>query len=136
MTSATAIALTAFIAWALALLVWMEVLRARLVASGRVPANGFNPDNAGLSPFMQRLARAHANCVEGLPIFGGLMLVALATGRAGLTDPLAYVLLAARVLQSSIHLASTSAAAVTMRFAAFAVQMAIGVVWAYELLVA
>jgi hypothetical protein len=46
------------------------------------------------------------------------------------------VLLAARVLQSSIHLASTSAAAVTMRFAAFAVQMAIGVVWAYELLVA
>ena len=136
MTSATAIALTAFIAWALALLVWMEVLRALLVAGGRVPANGFSPDNAGLSPSMQRLARAHANCVEGLPIFGGLMLVALVTGRAGLTDPLAYVLLAARVLQSSIHLASTSVAAVMLRFAAFAVQMAIGVVWAYKLLVA
>jgi uncharacterized MAPEG superfamily protein len=136
MTSATAIALTAFIAWALALLVWMEALRALLVAGGRVPANGFSPDSAGLSPFMQRLARAHANCIEGLPIFGGLMLVALATGRSGLTDPLAYVLLAARVLQSSIHLASTSAAAVTLRFAAFSVQMAIGVVWAYRLLMA
>jgi uncharacterized MAPEG superfamily protein len=135
MTSATATTLTAFIAWALALLVWMEVLRARLVASGQVAATGFSTDNAGLSPFMQRLARAHANCVEGLPIFGGLMLVALATGRAGLTDPLAYVLLGARVLQSSIHLVSTSAAAVTLRFAAFSLQMAIGVVWAYKLLV-
>jgi uncharacterized MAPEG superfamily protein len=134
MTSTTAIALTAFIAWALALLLWMEILRAWLVTSRQVPANGFSPDNAGLSPFMQRLARAHANCVEGLPIFGGLMLVALVTGRAGLTDPLAFVLLAARVLQSSIHLASTSAAAVTLRFAAFALQMAIGVLWAYGLL--
>jgi uncharacterized MAPEG superfamily protein len=134
MHSATAISLTAFIAWALALLVWMEILRAWLVSSRRVPANGFSPDNAGLSPFMQRLARAHANCVEGLPIFGGLMLVALATGHTALTDPLAYVLLAARLLQSSIHLASTSPKAVTLRFAAFAVQLAIGVVWAYKLL--
>ena len=28
------------------------------------------PDNANLSPFMQRLARTHANCLEGLPIVG------------------------------------------------------------------
>lgn len=32
---------------------------------------------------MQRLARAHANCIEGLPIFGGLMLVAVVIGRNG-----------------------------------------------------
>jgi hypothetical protein len=30
---------------------------------------------------MQRLARAHANCVEGLPIFGGLMLIAVIVRR-------------------------------------------------------
>ena len=78
---------------------------------------------------MQRLARAHANCVEGLPIFGGLMLLAVVAGRAAVTDPLAWVLLGARVLQSLIHLASTSPAAVTARFTAFAVQMAIAVYW-------
>ncbi len=74
----TAVALTGFIAWAHALLVPVQSLRPWLVANGAVPANGFMPDNAGLSPFLQRLARAHANCVEGLPIFGGLMLAAFA----------------------------------------------------------
>lgn len=99
-----------------------------------MPANGFTPDNAGLSPFMQRLARAHANCVESLPIFGGLLLVAIAAGRTAVTDPLACVLLAARVFQSLVHLVSTSPAMVMVRFTAFAVQMAIGVYWALLLL--
>ncbi len=134
MISPTAVALTGFMAWALALLVLMEAIRTKLVLAGEVPANGFNPENSNLSPFMQRLARAHANCVEGLPIFGGLMLVALLTDRAPVTDTLAYVFLLARVLQSSIHVASVSALAVKLRFTAFAVQMVIGVVWSYRLL--
>jgi hypothetical protein len=37
-------------------------------------------------------------------------------------------------VQSSIHLASLSPAAVTFRFSAFAVQMGIGVYWAFLLL--
>ncbi len=130
----TTTALTGFIAWALFLLVLMEVIRSKLVLTKAVPANGFNPDNSNLSPFMQRLARAHANCVEGLPIFGGLMLIAAVTGRSAITDPLAYVFLTARVLQSVIHLSSLSALAVTLRFTAFAVQMAIGVYWAVRLI--
>ena len=132
--SDTTLALTGFIAWSLALLVLMEAIRSKMVLTGEVPANGFDPANSKLAPFMQRLARAHANCVEGLPIFGGLMLVALVTGRAGVTDPLALVFLGARVVQSLIHLASLSNAAVTARFTAFAVQMGIGVYWAYALL--
>lgn len=130
----TLTALTGFIAWALLLLVVMEAMRSRLVVTGAVPANGFRPDNANLSPFMQRLARAHANCLEGLPIFGGLMLVALVSGREAVTDPLAYAFLCARILQSLVHLASVSAAAVTVRFTLFAVQMAIGAYWAAMLL--
>ena len=132
--SNTVLALTGFIAWALALLVLMETIRSKMVLTGEVPANGFDPANSTLAPFMQRLARAHANCVEGLPIFGGLMLVALVTGRSGVTDPLALVFLGARVVQSLIPLASLSNAAVTARFTAFAVQMAIGVYWAFGLL--
>jgi uncharacterized MAPEG superfamily protein len=122
-------ALLGFLAWTLFLLVLMEAIRSWLVLSGTVPANGFSPDNASLSPFMQRLARAHANCLEGLPIFGGLMLLAVVAGHSGVTDPLAWALLGARVVQSLIHLASTSPAAVTARFTAFAVQMAIAVYW-------
>lgn len=134
MHSPSAVALTGFIAWTLLLLLWMEGLRCRLVLAGKVPSNGFDPGNSTLSPFMQRLARAHANCLEGLPIFGGLLLVALATDRTAITDPLAYVLLGARIVQSSIHLASLHAVAVNLRFAAFAVQMAIGAWWAVRLL--
>ena len=112
----------------------MEVLRTKLVVTKAVPASGFTPDNSNLSPFMQRLARAHANCVESLPIFGGLMVVAVVAGKSAITDPLAYYFLTARVLQSLIHLSSVTAQAVTLRFAAFAVQMGIGVYWAARLL--
>lgn len=130
----SALALALFIAWALALLVLMEVLRSHLVLTGRVPSNGFTPDNANLSSFMQRLARAHANCVESLPLFGGLLLLALATGQQAVTDPLAPWLVLARVAQSTIHLVSLSVLAVNARFAAFAVQMGIGVYWVLALL--
>ena len=131
--SQTLLALLGFISWALLLLVLMEVIRSRLVLAGQVAANGFNPENSNLSPFMQRLARAHANCLEGLPIFVGLMLVAVMAGKSSFTDPLACTLLGARIVQSSIHLASTSPAAVTARFVAFAVQVGIAVYWAFKL---
>lgn len=134
--NATLAALTGFIAWTLFLLVLMEAIRSRMVLTGEVPANGFQPDNGNLSPFMRRLARAHANCLEGLPIFGGLMLVAVAAGKTAVTDPLAHALLAARIVQSLIHLRSLSEAAVTLRFLAFAVQMVIAAYWAARLLLA
>jgi len=132
----TVAALTGFLAWALFLLVLMEAIRSKLVLQQQMPATAFDPGNSRQSPFMQRLARAHANCIEGLPIFGGLMLVALVTGRTAITDPLAPVLLAARIVQSTIHLCSVSSVAITLRFAAFTVQMAIGAVWTVRLLAA
>lgn len=132
--NATALVLTFFISWTLFLLLLMEALRSHLVVTGRVPANGFQPDNANLSPFMQRLARAHANCVESFPVFGGLLIVALLTDRSAITDPLAPWLMLARVMQSGIHLGSLSEAAVTARFSAFALQTGIAVYWAWALL--
>jgi len=133
--SPSARVLALFIAWTLLLLLVMEVSRSYLVVTGRSRSNEFKPDNANLSPFMQRLARAHANCLEGLPVFGGLLVVALLTERTEVTDPLAPWLLGARIVQSSIHLASASVVAVNARFAAFAVQTAIAVYWAWALLV-
>ncbi|MBL0087102.1 MAG: MAPEG family protein [Ideonella sp.] len=134
MSHPTALVLAALCGWALLLLVLMELLRVAWVARGRLAPNEFRPDNANLSPFMQRLARAHANCIEGLPVFGGLLLLALVTQRTALTDPLAPWLLGARVTQSCVHLVSTSVPAVNLRFAAFCVQLAIALVWVWGLL--
>jgi uncharacterized MAPEG superfamily protein len=130
----TLAALTGFVTWTLLLLVLMEGIRTKLVVTKAVPANGFTPDNANLSPFMQRLARAHANCLEGLPVFGGLMVICLIAGKSSISDPFAYVFLTARIVQSVIHLWSVSPTAVTLRFAAFAIQMGIGAYWAVRLL--
>jgi uncharacterized MAPEG superfamily protein len=127
-------ALTGFVSWTLLLLLVMEAIRTKLVVTQAFPANGFVPDNANLSPFMQRLARAHANCLEGLPVFGGLMVICVLAGQTAISDPLAYVLLAARIVQSLIHLGSTSPAAVSARFTAFSVQMLIALFWAFRLL--
>ena len=132
--NATLLALTGFVTWTLLLLVLMESLRSRLVVLKAVPSNGFQPDNGNLSPFMQRLARAHANCLEGLPVFGGLLVIASLSGQTAITDPLALVLLGTRVVQSLIHLASLSVMAVNLRFSAFAVQMLIALYWAFALL--
>ena len=134
MHSPSAIALTGFIAWTLILLVLMELLRTRLVVLGKSAPNEFRPDNANLSPFMQRLARAHANCVESLPVFGGLLVLSLITAQTSITDQLAYIMLIARILQSSFHLASVSATIVTIRFSLFSVQLAIGLYWTIQLL--
>ena len=134
MQTTTEIVLLGFVAWTLILLILMEGLRGRLVINKSVRSNSFVPDNANLSPFMQRLARAHANCVETLPVVGALLLAAIATGKTSVTDPLAPWLLLARVVQSGVHLASLSEAAVNLRFAAFAVQVAIAAWWPIGLL--
>jgi len=134
MNNASAVVLVGLTLWTLILLILMEALRTRYVVTKAVAANQFRPDNSNLSPFMQRLARAHANCVESLPIFGILLIAALLTNRAGITNPLAPWLLAARLIQSCVHLASLSVAAVNVRFVAFAVQIAIAVYWAFALL--
>jgi hypothetical protein len=46
-----------------------------------------------------------------------------------ITDGLALWLLAARIVQSTIHFVSTNVVAVGARFTVFAVQMAIGIYW-------
>jgi uncharacterized MAPEG superfamily protein len=121
-------------AWTLFLVILMELLRFRLILTKAVAANGFKPDNSNLSPFMQRIARAHANCVESVPIFGILLIVALLTNRTGVTDLLAPWLLGARVVQSCFHLASGSNLVSWLRFIAYAVQVAIAVYWLWALL--
>jgi len=116
------------------LLILMEGLRCGFLVTKTVAPNEFRPDNSNLPPFMQRLARAHANCIESFPIVGGLLIVALLTDQAGVTDGLAPWLLVARLVQSTVHMISVNVIAANLRFLAFVVQIAIAVYWAWGLL--
>ena len=132
--NATAAALLGFIGWTLVLIVAVELARVYLVLATGRKVTQFNPDGADISPFMHRLARAHANCVENFPIFGGLLLLALLTNQAHITNPLAPYFLAARLAQSVTHLISSRALAINIRFAFFAAQLGIGVYWVMSFL--
>ena len=87
--NSTAIALTGCLAGSAFLLVLMESIRSKLVLTTALAPNGIQPRQFKSFTFMQRLARAYANCVQGLCIFGGLMLVAVMCGQSSTTDPLA-----------------------------------------------
>jgi len=130
--SPSAISLVGFAAWTLVLLGALAVHRVTLTLQGR-PANSFAPDGSDDTPAGRRLVRAHANCIENLPIFGALVLAALVSGHAGVTDPLAPWALLARVGQSTTHLVSTSVNAVTVRFVFFLVQVLIQAWWVLAL---
>jgi uncharacterized MAPEG superfamily protein len=129
----SALALAGYIAWFVALLLTLGGARAAAVVTAHRAPNSFKPDGSDMPPFAARLTRAHANCYESFPFFGGTLLVALATGSTAITDPLALVALACRVGQSTVHLASTSVMAVNVRFSLFLAQIGIGAYWLIKL---
>jgi len=130
----SALALAGYAAWTLLLLAAIAALRGSLTLAGEREPNSFGVDGADVSPFSNRLCRAHANCCESLPVFAALVLLALATDHASITDPLALWVLIARIGQSTTHLLSTANVAVLMRFAFFLVQLLIQLWWAIRLL--
>lgn len=131
--SSSLLALLGYCAWVLVLLATIAAQRTALTLTGAREANSFSPTGADVSPFSERLCRAHANCYEFFPVFGGLLLLAAAGQQTVITDPLAPWALAARLAQSVVHLASTSAAAVTLRFAFFLAQLGIAALWVVRL---
>lgn len=127
----TIIALIGYITWILVLLVFIAVYRTVMVAKKQQAANGFKADGSNSSAFGQRLTRTQANCVESFAFIGGLMLLALATNSAAITNGLALLLLGARMGQSITHLISTSVLAVQVRFVFFLIQVAICFYWVF-----
>lgn len=127
--NATIIALLGYVTWTLVLVVMLGGYRSWLTVKGQRAANQFKADGSDSPPFGQRLTRAFNNCVESFAFIGGLMLLALATNSNVITDPLAYILLAARLTQTIVHLLSTSVLAVQIRFVLFLLQVVICFYW-------
>jgi uncharacterized MAPEG superfamily protein len=118
-------ALLGFTAWTLLLILGVVSYRSAMVLAKRRPANAWlrgrtNEDDPAL---IHRMIHAHANCVENLPVFGAVILVAAVTGRLEVTDPLAGWYLALRICQGTAHLLGTSEMHVHVRFASFLPQV-------------
>jgi uncharacterized MAPEG superfamily protein len=128
------LALLGFAAWTLLLLAGIALLRCYYTLRGERRANGFAVSGEDVSPFSGRLCRAHANCYENLPAFAAIIAVATLSGNAHITDPLALWALAARVVQSSIHLISTRNRAVIARFSMLVLQWVIQAYWIVKIL--
>lgn len=131
--SPSVLALVGYVAWMLLLATSIVFYRTLLVLKKERAANDFLPSGEDVSPFANRLCRAHANCYENLPVFAALILLALVTGNAGITDPLARWVLTARVAQSTVHLISTSEMAVSLRAVLLLVQLGIEAYWVVQL---
>jgi len=132
--SPTLTALVAFAAWTTLLVFGLANFRILHAQRTKKAVNTFTADGSDLQGLGQRWTRAHLNCLEFLPIAATVGLVAVAAGKASVTDPLAMVLFYLRIGQSVVHLISTSVPFVLIRATLFVGQIAIVLYWCYGLL--
>jgi len=115
-----------FAGWTLAtLLATVGVYRWSRILTGRAALSEFRADVQHGSEWYRRAMRAHANCVENLPVYAAVVVAIVASGvRDSMLDTLAVVLLAARVLQTVTHVAvEQTDPVVAVRFTFFFVQI-------------
>ena len=116
-------ALIGFVFWTSFLLVGIAAMRVSKVVAGQAGPGDFPAGVQHGSDFYWRWNRAHANCLENLPIFGAVVLAAAAAGFASPGfDTCARVFMGARIGQSVAHISSGSAPAVNIRFGFYLVQ--------------
>ena len=119
-------AVLAFAAWTITILmIGVGVYRWSLILAGKAELKSFPGDEPHGAPLYRRFVRAHANCVENLPVFIAIVLAAETSGAHSATlDVLSIAVSAARVAQTSAHLSSGSNAAIAVRFTFLCVQLA------------
>lgn len=123
--------LLGFAAWTvLLLLATVGVYRWSRILTGRVEIRNFRADQIEGQDWYKRAMRAHANCIENLPVFAAIVF-ALYVGNVheSLVDVLSIAILVARVLQSLVHVCFVQTnTMVSVRFAFFFAQI-IGFLW-------
>lgn len=117
--------LVAFATWTLMLLLTtVGVYRFSRVFSGRAGMGTFRADKVEGQDWYARAMRAHANCIENLPVFAVLVyaLRACAVDHPAV-GPLCVAIVAARISQSLVHVSLVqSDRVVSVRFAFYFVQ--------------
>lgn len=129
--TASLIALVGFTAWTLLLVLVTGGYRIPMVLSGKRASDAWTRGRAVEDPpVIGRIGQAHLNCIENLPLFAALILVAAAAGHPEITNGLALWFLLARVGQSVAHIVSVHSKMIFfVRFPLFLVQVAILIIW-------
>jgi uncharacterized MAPEG superfamily protein len=129
--------LLGFAAWTVLLLTaTVGVYRWSRILTGRVEVRNFRADQVEGEDWYKRAMRAHANCIENLPVFGAIVF-ALHVGNvaSNLVNILAIAILIARVMQSLVHVCFTQTNTMaSIRFGFFFVQM-VGFLWLIGMIV-
>jgi len=118
--------LLGFAAWTVLLLsATVGVYRWTRILSGRASVGSFRADQVEGEDWYRRSMRAHANCIENLPVFGAIVLALYVGGvRGPVIDVLSILVLISRVLQSLVHVSHVQTDAfVAVRFSLLCVQL-------------
>jgi uncharacterized MAPEG superfamily protein len=118
--------LLGFAAWTLALLMaTVGVYRWGNILFSNAAIASFRSDALEGAGWYQRGTRAHANCIENLPVFGAIVYLMSVTGLQGpWADGLCIAVLLARICQSTVHISHEQTNAfVAVRFSFYSVQL-------------
>jgi uncharacterized MAPEG superfamily protein len=118
--------LLGFAVWTAAVLICtIGVYRLSRVFSGRAGMASFPADAPEGAVWYLRAMRAHANCIENLPIFAVVVFGLYASGiSTQATDAMAGAVLVARIVQSVVHISTVQTdRVVSVRFTFFFVQL-------------
>jgi uncharacterized MAPEG superfamily protein len=119
--------LLGFAMWTAAVLVFaIGTYRFSHILTGRAGMASFPADGREGAAWYQRAMRAHANCIENLPLFSVVVFALHASAIASpAADAMAAVALAARICQSLVHISTVQTdRIVTIRFTFFFAQLA------------
>jgi len=120
------LSLLLFALWTLAvLMVTIGWYRWSRILLGLAAIHQFRSDDVQGADWYRRAMRAHANCVENLPVFGAIVLVlALNRVESPVISALSLAVPSARVVQSLMHICFVETKrTVSIRFTAFSVQL-------------
>lgn len=130
-------ALLGFTAWTIALIFVVVNYRTFPVLSGKTKANSWTRGTQTWSdaPLITRMAHAHMNCLENLPLVAAIILSAHVLGQAAVVDAngLACILLGARIAQSVVHIIAVNHVMVLLRAVFYTVQLLILIWWLLKL---
>ena len=133
MTGFTAVLL--YIGWMLLLALSYATYRVPVALGGRKPIDHWERGKASDDPgVLQRAKGAHLNCLENLPLFAAIVIIAALLNKSAVVDAVAAYVLYARIGQSVFHLIGTSFVLVLMRATLFLTQVGLMFYLLYQLL--
>ena len=115
-----------FAAWTVVLLSGtVGYFRWSRILTGRATIREWQPDEDQGKDWYRRAMRAHANCLENLPLYTAVVIGLLVTKASSpWLDVLAIILLAARIAQSTLHIGLEQTEFVAgVRFGCYAIQV-------------